>query len=129
MNRNIPVDATVFDQMIRAVIDIVPVTDFDDGKQKKTKDGVPKYRVQLLVATGARKPEVMEVNFASIQVPEFDPAKRPVFVGLTVSAWENTNEYGTSSGVSWSCDEVRFRSAPHNGVKTPADAESEPVAA
>ena len=127
MNRNIPVDATVFDQMVRAVIDIVPVTEFDTGEQKRTKDGVPKYRVQLLVATGARKPEVLEVNFAAIQLPEFDPAKRPVFVGLTVSAWENTNEYGTSSGVSWSCEEVRFRAAPQNGSK--ADADAQPVAA
>lgn len=103
----------MFDQCVRAVIDIEPVLDFDTQKQKTDKEGAAKWRLQLLYkAPNARKPEVVEVGFATTDRPSPAPTDRPVFAGLVARHWENTNEYGTSSGLSLSADKVTFRSPP-----------------
>ncbi len=106
-------DTAIFDQGVRAIIDIEPVLDFDTQMQKTDRDGAAKWRLQLLYkAPAARKPEVVEVGFATADRPNPGPDDRPVFVGLMARHWENTNEYGTSSGLSISADAVTFRSPP-----------------
>ena len=110
---SVPIDPTVFDQCVRAVIDIEPVLDFDTQQQKTDREGAAKWRLQLLYkAPNARKPEVVEVGFATPDRPTPSPNDRPVFAGLVARHWENTNEYGTSSGLSLSAESVTFGSAP-----------------
>ena len=119
---SVPVDPAAFDQSVRAVIDIEPVLDFDTQQQKTDREGAAKWRLQLLYkAPTARKPEVVEVGFATADRPNPGPNDRPVFAGLVARHWENTNEYGTSSGMSLSADTVTFRSPP-SAKKEPAAA-------
>ncbi len=96
-----------------AVIAVEPVLDFQTQTQKTDREGANKWRLQLLYkAPTARRPEVVEVGFASPDQPEPGPTDRPVFAGLVARHWENTNEYGTSSGLSLSAEQITFRSAP-----------------
>jgi len=111
---SVPIDPNVFDQCVIAVIGVEPVLDFDTDTQKvDRRTNAPKWRLQLLYkAPTARKPEVVEVGFATAEVLEVNQGDRPVFSGLVARHWENTNEYGTSSGLSLSAEEIKFRSAP-----------------
>ncbi|MEM9656351.1 MAG: hypothetical protein AAGA65_30005 [Actinomycetota bacterium] len=110
----VPVDPNVFDKSVMAVIGVEPVLDFDTEAQKvDRRTNAPKWRLQLLYkAPTARKPEVVEVGFATDEVLDINPTDRPVFTGLVARHWENTNEYGTSSGLSLSAEAITFRSAP-----------------
>jgi hypothetical protein len=114
----------MFDRCVLAVIGIEPVLDFDTDTQKvDRRTNAPKWRLQLLYkAPTARKPEVVEVGFATDEVLEVNPTDRPVFTGLVARHWENTNEYGTSSGLSLSADEIQFRSPPPAQRREPAGA-------
>ena len=119
---SVPIDPAVFDQCVRAIIDIEPVLDFETQQQKTDREGANKWRLQLLYkAPNARKPEVVEVGFATPDRPNPGPTERPVFAGLIARHWENTNDYGTSSGLALSADTVTFR-APPSSRKEPAAA-------
>ncbi len=116
----IPVDAAVFDQCVQMVVGVEPVLDFDSQAHKTDRDGMPKWKLQLLYkAPNARKPEVVEVGFAAVEVPDVSPTSRPLFKGLVARHWSNENDYGYSSGVSLSAEQVGFREAPSasNGSK------------
>ncbi len=111
--KSVPVDPNEFDRNVMAIIGIEPVLDFDTGQQKTDRDGAPKWRLQVLYKTPRqRKPDVEEIGFATADLPEPGPMDRPVFVGLMARHWENTNDYGTSSGISLSAETVTFRSPP-----------------
>ena len=109
----IPIDPAVFDQQLVMVVGCEPVVDFDTGAQKTDKDNVPKWKLQVLYKTErARKPEVVEIGFATPTQPEFGPESRPVFKGLVGRPWSNENQYGYSSGVALSAEQVGFRKPP-----------------
>ena len=118
---SVPVDPAVFDQGVMAVIAVEPVLDFNTQMQKTDREGAAKWRLQMLYkAPTARKPEVVEVGFSSPDQPQVAQGDRPVFAGLVARHWENTNEYGTSSGLSLSAEKVTFRSAPARKEATAA---------
>ena len=104
------IDSNWFTHNIKGLIDIEPVIDFDTKQQKADRDGMPKWRLQLLFKTpDMRKPEVVEVNFATDEITRVEPGMAvPVFKGLTGRHWSNQNAYGYSSGVSISADEIEF---------------------
>ena len=108
-----PIDTAVFDQGIVMVVGCEPVVDYDSGVQKTDRENVPKWKLQVLYrANGARRPEVVEVGFATATQPEFDAESRPVFKGLVGRLWSNENQYGHSAGVAISAEQVGFRNAP-----------------
>ncbi len=123
----IPVDAAMFDQCVLMVIGAEPVLDFETQAHKTDRDGLPKWKLQMLYkAPMARKPEVVEVGFAAAEVPELSPTSRPVFKGLVARHWDNENAYGYSSGVALSAEAVGFRDAPSASAN---GSHKEPVAA
>jgi len=111
--KQFPIDTAVFDQCTLMVVGCEPVVDFDTGAQKTDRDNVPKWKLQILYkAEGAPRPEVVEIGFATATAPEFDPTSRPVFKGLVGRPWANENQYGFSSGVALSAEQVGIRQAP-----------------
>lgn len=107
--KQIPIDLNEFNDNIKAFIGIEPVVDFDTGEHRKDRDGRAKYRLQLLYKTARqRKPDVVEVGFASHEEPQLHDGTRPAFHGLIGRHWHNENEYGASSGVSLSAEAIDF---------------------
>ena len=110
----VPVDANLFSAHIVGVVAIDPVTDYDTGEHKTDRDGIPKWRVQVIHQVPGRRRELVDVNFAASTEPSPGEGARPVFTNLQARHWENQNAYGYSSGLSLTADEVSFRTAPNN---------------
>jgi hypothetical protein len=110
--RTIPVDTAALMTNVVGSLGIDPVVDYDTGEHRKNRDGVPRYKLTLLVQEPGRKKELVEVGFAAAELPEQKAADDQVILqGLVARHWENTNEYGTSSGITLSADAVGFKPA------------------
>lgn len=113
----IPIDTNQFVANIVGVVAIDPVTDYDTGEHKTNRDGTPKWRLQVIYQPAGRRRELVDIGFAAATEPMPGPGDRPVFVNLVGRHWANQNDYGYSSGIALSCDELKFRSAPANGAR------------
>ncbi len=122
--REVDVDAGAFVEKVKGVVGIEPVEDYEtEGKQSTTKDGVPKWKLQVLVKNPrVRKPEVVEVGFAahSHELPDMaDVGEGLYFRGLKAMLWEQGNRHG----LAVSCQAFSF------GPWTSTAREGEAVAA
>ena len=120
--RNFPIDINAFMAMLRGVSDIDPVVDRDTGEHRTDRDGVPRWRLEVLVREpGQVRSQVVHIGFSSRERPVIDHTGELVITGLVGRHWENTNQYGTSSGVALSADTVAFKPANRpNGRPSPA---------
>lgn len=117
--RSIPVDINTFMTNIRGVSGIDPVTDFDTGEHKRDKEGVKRWKLEVLYREPRMsKSEVVQVAFSAHDEPDVNGGEL-VITGLVGRPWSNSNDYGHSSGVSLQADSVTFRpvGAARNGAK------------
>jgi hypothetical protein len=113
--RNVPVDINTFQINVIGPVGIDPVTDFETGEHRRTRDGIPRWRLTLLYQEPGRRKELVEIGFAAPTPPEAEPGAAVVLTGLVARHWETTNDYGTSSGITLSADTVGFRPATRPG--------------
>ena len=106
--KNIPVDIAAIMAGIQSVVGLDPVVDYDTGEQRRDRNGVPRWKLTVLYQDGRRKRELVEIGFAAVDAPEPSPGAQLVLTGLSARPWENSNEYGFSSGVTLSAETVRF---------------------
>ncbi len=106
--REVPVDAGAFLANVGGVVAIEPVEDFETKNHATNRDGVPKWKLQLLYKRpGVRKRDVIEVGFAAHEhaLPAMSDAQKGLFFrGLRAMLWEQ----GGRHGLSLSCDEFSF---------------------
>jgi hypothetical protein len=114
--RTIPVDIAAFMGKVQSVVALKPVVDFDTGEQRRDRDGTPRWKLTVLyLEDPKRKLELVEIGFAAAEAPEPSPGAELVLAGLVGRHWENTNEYGTNSGVALSAGSVGFKPAAGTG--------------
>jgi len=112
--RNYPLDTNAIKANTIATVSVDPVVDFNTGEQKRDKDGIPKWRLEILVREpGATRSEVDHINFAAHEPPTATTPDEMVLTGLVGRPWSNENDYGHSSGVAMSAKSVRFQPTQH----------------
>lgn len=109
--RSVPVDIQTFMTHVETPVGIDPVVDFDTGEHRKDNQGTPKWKLTVLYREPGRKRELVEIGFAAPNAPEAEPGATLIVQGLTARHWENTNKYGTSSGITLSADRIGFKPA------------------
>jgi hypothetical protein len=74
-----------------------------DGKQRTTQEGVPLWRIPVVVLTpGAKVPEGSNINVPAPQAPKLENGAEVKFRGLRARLWTMNG----SSGLSLSADAV-----------------------
>ncbi len=107
-----PIDVASYLSWVRGVSDIDADVDYTTGEHKTNRDGVPMWRLEVLVRRpGARRSEVDQIKFPAREAPVIDPAGELVITNLIGRHWANENDYGYSSGVALSADAVGFKPA------------------
>ena len=109
--RSVPVDINAFMSNVHTPIGFDPVVSYETGEHRRDNKDVPKWKLTVLYQEPGRKKELVEVGFSAHQVPEGDANSTLVLQGLTARHWENTNQYGTSSGITLSAESVGFKPA------------------
>ena len=110
--RNIPVDINAFMTNVISPVGFDPVVDFETGEQRRTRDGVPRWRLSVLYQAPRQRKELVEIGFAAQQPPEAEPGAELILAGLSVSYWETTGRNGeTRSGMSLTVDDLGFKPA------------------
>ena len=109
--RSVPVDINTFMNNIVMPVGVDPVVVFETGEQRRDNKEVLKWKLMVLYQEPGRKKELVEIGFSAPQIPEGDANSTLVLQGLVARHWENTNAYGTSSGISLSADTVGFKPA------------------
>lgn len=115
--RNYPLDINALKAMIIATVSVDPVVEYKTGEHKRDKEGIPKWRLEILVREpGTTRSEVDRINFSAHEPPQITTPDELVLTGLTGRPWSNENDYGYTSGVAMSAKSVRFQSARGNGA-------------
>ena len=109
--RNIPIDIAAFLGNVVSPVGFDPVVNYETGEQRRNNDGLLRWRLTVLYQEPGRKKELVEIGFAATTPPEATPGAELILQGLVGRHWENTNEYGTSSGVTLSADSIAFKPA------------------
>lgn len=123
--RNIPVDINAFLSKVVGPVGFDPVVDYDTGEHRRNNDGVPRWKLTVLYQDQGRKKELVEIGFAAPQPPErASESDQLVLQGLVARHWENTNAYGTSSGVALSADTVGFTPAQRRPARPGSQADA-----
>ena len=105
-----PIDFGTYRTWMRGVSDIEADVNYQTGEHKTNRDGVPMWRLELLVRRpGTGRSVVDQIRFPSPEAPVIDPTAELVVVSLVGRHWENENDYGYSSGIALSADSVSFK--------------------
>jgi len=111
-NASYPIDVAAYLSWVRGVSDIDADINPQTGEHKTNRDGVPMWRLELLVRRpGTRRSVVDQIRFPARQAPVIDPAGDLVITNLVGRHWEQDNDYGYSSGIALSADSVSFEPA------------------
>ncbi len=95
-----------------------PVVSYETGEHRRDNNGVLKWKLTVLYQEPGRKKELVEIGFSAAETPEAKPDATLIIQGLVARHWENTNQYGTSSGITLSADTIGFK--PPTAVRAAA---------
>jgi hypothetical protein len=114
--RSIPVDPTA---ILTAIVMSEPVAALFDGAQRKTREDVALWEVDVTVAVRGTGASVLRVRIPSVAAPRVEVGQPVRLVNLRALVWE----MGDRHGVAWSVDSLAPAGLPPT-APTPGKRES-----
>ena len=108
------------ERMQFVAVSVEPKVDYESAVQKLDRDGVPAWKITLLLTSDELKAETAELTVYANQAPAISPLTYVQLDKPMATLWQQ----GTRAGLALSAAGIR----PANGPKTPAaNGAAEPV--